>query len=75
MVTQLDDVLLGRQVEVILKLSFKFPDCLFKAVASVLFSASMELIIFYLALLGFHWDSVLIIKQAEQWVDIIFDWA
>ena len=28
MVTQLDDVLLGRQVEVILKLSFKFPDCL-----------------------------------------------
>ena len=26
MVTQLDDVLLGRQVEVTLKLSFKFPD-------------------------------------------------
>jgi hypothetical protein len=28
MVTQLDDVLLGRQVEVTLKLSFKFPDLL-----------------------------------------------
>ena len=26
MVTQLDDLLLGRQVEVTLKLSFKFPD-------------------------------------------------
>jgi len=35
----------------------------------------MELIIFYLAFFGFHRDSVLIIKQAEQWVDIIFEWA
>ena len=75
MVTQLDDVLLGRQVEVILKLSFKFPECWLKAVASVLFLASTELIIFYLALFGFHWDSVLVIKLAEQWVDIIFKWA
>ena len=39
MVTQLDDVLLCRQVEVTLKLSFKFRANWLKAVASVLFSA------------------------------------